>query len=70
MKKFCQCRFEKATKQGTICTYGWVEEVPLGALVELKNEEGTWLVTSVSEPISEEEYRAIQLKSREWNNNI
>lgn len=70
--KYYQCRFEKATKEGTVCTVAWIDErgAKVGALVELKGEEGLWLVTKVSEPISEAEYRKIQTKSRDWDNNI
>ena len=46
-----QCWFEKNTDDGLEKKVGWIEKrgAKIGALVELKGEEGLWLVTKVSD---------------------
>lgn len=66
MTTYHQCRFEQLTDEGLKTTTGWIEKrgAKVHALVELKGETGLWRVTSVSEGISEEEYKVMTWKSR------
>lgn len=74
MTLYYQCRFERETDEGIETSVGWVEGVKglqVGSRVSLKNEEGYWLVKSLSSTgITEQEFKSMNLKSREWNNNI
>lgn len=74
MTLYYQCRFERDTDEGIETTMGWVENVKglqVGSRVTLKDEEGKWFVKTMSETgITEEQFKSMKLKSREWNNNI
>jgi hypothetical protein len=49
MTKYYQCKLQKAVPTGMMIEQAWIEEkgASLGARVELKGEEGLWVVTSV-----------------------
>ena len=49
----CQCRLEQESPDGLITIVAYIEEhgAKVGNRVELKGEDGLWLVKSVSEPV-------------------
>lgn len=48
MAMYYQCRFEQETPDGKQVLVAWIEKrgAKVGSLVELKGEDGLWLVTS------------------------
>lgn len=65
-KTYYQCRFSQPEGETSRETIGWIEGrgAKVGALVELKGEDGLWRVETVSEGIDLEEFRKRTTASR------
>lgn len=65
-ERMCQCRLEQESPDGLITLVAFIEErgAKVGNRVELKGEDGFWLVKSVSEPVLSEYVKEKQRKDR------